>query len=216
MAISVKICGINTLDAMKASIETGSSFVGLVFYPPSPRSVTVAEAINLAKIVPPTIKKVGLFVDVSDKILKNITDDVPLDILQLHGKEPPQRVKKIKQFTGLPVIKAIHIENSGDFCEIEKYAGVADKILFDTKVPKNSKNFLPGVNALAFDWKLFGNQPWKDHWMLSGGLNAKNISEAVNLTGANTVDISSGVEITPGQKDPKLIKEFLETVLALS
>lgn len=216
MTICVKICGINTVIAMQAAIDAGASYVGLVFYPPSPRSVRISEAAILAKIVPNKIKKVGLFVDISDDPLKEIVDQVPLDILQLHGDETPERVVKIKDFTGLPVMKAIHIENSGDFSAVNKYTGIADQILFDAKVPKNLKNSLPGGNALSFDWKLFANQPWENNWMLSGGLNEKNIAKAVNTTGARAVDISSGVERGPGQKDPKLINAFIETVLALS
>ena len=216
MTICVKICGINTVIAMQAAIEAGASYVGLVFYPPSPRSVTISEAAILARIVPNEIKKVGLFVDISNDPLKDIVDQVPLDILQLHGNETPERVVKIKDFTGLPVMKAIHIETSSDFSAIDKYAGIADQILFDAKAPKDLKNSLPGGNALSFDWKLFANQPWKNNWMLSGGLNEENIAEAVNTTGARAVDISSGVEGRPGQKDPKLINAFIETVLALS
>ncbi|MEE2655883.1 MAG: phosphoribosylanthranilate isomerase [Pseudomonadota bacterium] len=216
MTICVKICGINTVIAMQAAIEAGASYVGLVFYPPSPRSVTISEAAILARIVPNEIKKVGLFVDISNDPLKDIVDQVPLDILQLHGNETPERVVKIKDFTGLPVMKAIHIETSSDFSAIDKYAGIADQILFDAKAPKNLKNSLPGGNALSFDWKLFANQPWKNNWMLSGGLNEENIAEAVNTTGARAVDVSSGVEGRPGQKDPKLINAFIETVLALS
>ena len=216
MTICVKICGINTVIAMQAAIEAGASYVGLVFYPPSPRSVTISEAAILARIVPNEIKKVGLFVDISNDPLKDIVDQVPLDILQLHGNETPERVVKIKDFTGLPVMKAIHIETSSDFSAIDNYAGIADQILFDAKAPKDLKNSLPGGNALSFDWKLFANQPWKNNWMLSGGLNEENIAEAVNTTGARAVDISSGVEGRPGQKDPKLINAFIETVLALS
>ena len=216
MTICVKICGINTVIAMQAAIEAGASYVGLVFYPPSPRSVTISEAAILARIVPNEIKKVGLFVDISNDPLKDIVDQVPLDILQLHGNETPERVVKIKDFTGLPVMKAIHIETSSDFLAIDKYAGIADQILFDAKAPKNLKNSLPGGNALSFDWKLFANQPWKNNWMLSGGLNEENIAEAVDTTGARPVDVSSGVEGRPGQKDPKLINAFIETVLALS
>ena len=216
MTICVKICGINTVIAMQAAIEAGASYVGLVFYPPSPRSVAISEAAILARIVPNEIKKVGLFVDISNDPLKDIVDQVPLDILQLHGNETPERVVKIKDFTGLPVMKAIHIETSSDFSAIDKYAGIADQILFDAKAPKNLKNSLPGGNALSFDWKLFANQPWKNNWMLSGGLNEENIAEAVDTTGARAVDVSSGVEGRPGQKDPKLINAFIETVLALS
>ena len=216
MTICVKICGINTVIAMQAAIEAGASYVGLVFYPPSPRSVSFSEAAILARIVPNEIKKVGLFVDISNDPLKDIVDQVPLDILQLHGNETPERVVKIKDFTGLPVMKAIHIETSSDFSAIDKYAGIADQILFDAKAPKDLKSSLPGGNALSFDWKLFANQPWKNNWMLSGGLNEENIAAAVNTTGARAVDISSGVEGRPGQKDPKLINAFIETVLALS
>jgi len=216
MAIRAKICGINTPIAMKAAVEGGASYVGLVFYPPSPRAVTVTEAVHLAKMVPATVQTVGLFVNTTDNLLKSALDQIPLDILQLHGKETPERVAAIKNFTGLPVMKAIHIGNSADLVEIERFAGIADKILFDAKVPENMENSLPGGNAISFDWTIFGNRAWQENWMLSGGLTANNVVEAIKVSGAGSVDVSSGVEAMPGQKDTKLIETFLETVLALS
>ena len=187
-----------------------------MFYPPSPRAVTVAEAVHLAKMVPDTVQTVGLFVNITDDLLNSVLDQIPLNILQLHGKETPERVNAIKDLTGLPVMKAIHIENAADFAEIERYTGVADQILFDAKVPKNLENSLPGGNAISFDWNLFGNRPWQKNWMLSGGLTANNVGEAIRISGAQSVDVSSGVETRPGRKDTKLIDAFLETVLALS
>ncbi|MBO37942.1 MAG: phosphoribosylanthranilate isomerase [Rhodospirillaceae bacterium] len=216
MTVQAKICGINSPIAMKAAIEGGASYIGLVFYPRSPRAVTVTEAAHLAKLVPGTVQKVGLFVNITDDLLNSVLDQLSLDILQLHGKETPERVSEIKDLTGLPVMKAIHIENSADFSEIERYTGVADQILFDAKVPKNMKNALPGGNAISFDWALFGNRPWQKNWMLSGGLTANNVGEAIRISGAQSVDVSSGVETMPGQKDIKMISAFLETVLALS
>jgi len=216
MTVQAKICGINSPIAMEAAVEGGASYIGLVFYPPSPRAVTVTEAAHLSKIVPKTVQTVGLFVNITDSLLNNVLDQIPLDILQLHGKETPERVNAIKDLTGLPVMKAIHIENKSDFSEIERYAGVADQILFDAKVPKNMENALPGGNAISFDWTLFGNRTWEKNWMLSGGLTANNVGEAIKVSGAQSVDVSSGVETMPGQKDIKLIHAFLETVLALS
>lgn len=216
MTVQAKICGINTTIAMKAAVRGGASYIGLVFYPPSPRAVTVAEAVHLAKMVPDTVQTVGLFVNITDDLLNSVLDQIPLNILQLHGKETPERVNAIKDLTGLPVMKAIHIENAADLAEIERYTGVADQILFDAKVPKNLENSLPGGNAISFDWNLFGNRPWQKNWMLSGGLTANNVGEAIRISGAQSVDVSSGVETRPGRKDTKLIDAFLETVLALS
>jgi phosphoribosylanthranilate isomerase len=215
MTVQAKICGINMPDAMQAAIDGGTSYVGLVFYPPSPRAVTGIEAAALAALVPDTVKKIGLFVDIDDDLLTDILNLVPLDILQLHGKETPERVAAIKNATGLPVMKAIHIEKADDFVGIDRYNDIADQILFDAKAPKDLKNALPGGNAISFDWSLFANHPWQNHWMLSGGLNAGNVAEAVRTSGARAVDVSSGVESAPGKKDTKLIAAFLETVLAL-
>ncbi len=215
MTVQAKICGINTPDAMQAAIDGGASYVGLVFYPPSPRAVTGADARALAKMVPASVKKVGLFVDIDDDQLSNILKQVPLDILQLHGKETPDRVAALKTTTGLPVMKAIHIEASEDFSAIDQYSDIADQILFDAKAPKDMKNALPGGNAISFDWGLFANRPWQENWMLSGGLNTDNIADAARISGTRAVDVSSGVESAPGTKDTKLIAAFLETVLAL-
>ncbi len=215
MTVQAKICGINTPDALQAAIDGGTSYIGLVFYPPSPRAVTGIEAATLAAMVPDSVKKVGLFVDIEDDLLNSILNQVPLDMLQLHGKEPPERIAAIKNATGLPAMKAIHIEKAEDFSNIDHYRDIADQILFDAKAPKDLKNALPGGNAISFDWSLFANHPWQDNWMLSGGLNADNIAEAVRISGARAVDVSSGVESAPGRKDSKLITEFLETVLAL-
>jgi phosphoribosylanthranilate isomerase len=215
MTVQAKICGINTPDALQAAIDGGTSYIGLVFYPPSPRAVTGIEAATLAAMVPDSVKNVGLFVDIEDDLLNSILNQVPLDMLQLHGKEPPERVAAIKNATGLPAMKAIHIEKAEDFSNIDHYRDIADQILFDAKAPKDLKNALPGGNAISFDWSLFANHPWQDNWMLSGGLNADNIAEAVRISGARAVDVSSGVESAPGRKDSKLITEFLETVLAL-
>ncbi|NKB18932.1 MAG: phosphoribosylanthranilate isomerase [Alphaproteobacteria bacterium] len=215
MTVQAKICGINTSDAMQAAIDGDTSYIGLVFYPPSPRAVTNVEAAVLAAMVPQSIKKVGLFVDIDDDQLANILKQTPLEVLQLHGKETPERVAAIKNATGLPVMKAIHIETAEDFENIGRYSDVADQILFDAKAPKNLENALPGGNAISFDWSLFADHPWQDNWMLSGGLNADNVAEAVRISGAQAVDVSSGVESAPGKKDTKLIGAFLETVLAL-
>ena len=215
MTVQAKICGIKTPSAMQAAIDGGTSYIGLVFYPPSPRAVTGIEAAPLAAMVPNSVKKVGLFVDIGDDRLTEILNNVPLDILQLHGKETPERVAEIKKATGLPVMKVIHIEKADDFAGIDRYSDIADQILFDAKAPKDLKNALPGGNAISFDWSLFANHPWQNSWMLSGGLNAANVAEAIHVSGARAVDVSSGVESAPGMKDNKMIAAFLETVLAL-
>ena len=200
---------------MQAALDGRADYIGLVFYPSSPRAVTSGEAAALTSQSPESTKKVGLFVDTTDDQLTNVLEEVPLDIIQLHGKETPERVAKIKILTGLPVMKAIHIENAEDFSNINRYTDIADQILFDAKAPRGLKNALPGGNAISFDWALFAGRPWKKNWMLSGGLNANNIVEAVSVSGARAVDVSSGVESATGVKDTKLIMEFLETVLAL-
>jgi phosphoribosylanthranilate isomerase len=215
MTVQAKICGINTPDAMQAAVDAGAAYVGLVFYPRSPRAVTGIEAAALATLVPDTVKKVGLFVDIEDDLLTDILNHVPLDILQLHGKETPERVAAIKNAADLPVMKAVHIERADDFAAIDRYSDIADQILFDAKAPKDLKNALPGGNGISFGWSLFANHLWQNNWMLSGGLNAGNVAEAIRISGARAVDVSSGVESAPGHKDPKLIAEFLETVLAL-
>ena len=213
MPVAVKICGINDAPAMRAAIDNGVRFVGLVFFPPSPRAVTPQQAQPLAAFVPATTTKVGLFVDPTDDLLRDTLAQVPLDMIQLHGNETPERVNAVKRFTGLKVMKVISIAAAEDLKKIATYEPVADWLLLDAKAPKGSA--LPGGNAVAFDWNLLRDLKLTKPWMLAGGLNAANLAEAVHTTNAQAVDISSGVEDTAGHKNPDKIRQFLTLATAL-
>lgn len=214
MAVKAKICGINSAEAIHAAIGGGAAYVGLVFYPPSPRAVTAAEAASLCADVPDGVVTVGLFVDIDDATLEGIAAAVPLDLLQLHGGETPKRVAEIKRRTGLPVMKAIKIAGAEDVATAEAYFDCADRLLFDAKAPPDMKGALPGGNALVFDWELIAGRSWPLPWMLSGGLDADNVAEAIRITGATAVDVSSGVETAPGVKNVDRIAAFLRAVAA--
>lgn len=208
MPIDVKICGIRSPDALDAAIAGGARAVGFVFYPPSPRALTPDIAANLARILPTGVRSVGLFVDASDEQIAAVTGRVPLDLLQLHGEETPRRVAEIRGRFGMQVMKAIRVATAEDLAPLAEYEDVADWILFDAKPPK-SVTALPGGTGIAFDWQLLQRVKIKNPWMLSGGLTAANLAEAVSLTGAKMVDVSSGVEDRPGVKSVARIQEFL-------
>ncbi|HTO83073.1 MAG TPA: phosphoribosylanthranilate isomerase [Methylomirabilota bacterium] len=209
MAVRAKICGINSREALDAAVAGGASFVGFVFYPPSPRALTPAAAGELAAAVPRTVGKLGLFVDDPDERIADVLAKAPLDMLQLHGQETPARVAAIRRHFGLPVMKAVKVAGADDLAAADGYIGVADWLLFDAKPPKEMTGALPGGNALAFDWQLLAGRAWPSPWMLSGGLTPENLGEAVRISGARVVDVSSGVEAAPGQKDPAKIAAFL-------
>jgi len=209
MAVRAKICGINSREALDAAVAGGASFVGFVFYPPSPRALTPAVAGELAAAVPRTVGKLGLFVDDPDERIAEVLAKAPLDMLQLHGQETPARVAAIRRQFGLPVMKAVKVAGADDLATADGYIGVADWLLFDAKPPKEMTGALPGGNALAFDWQLLAGRAWPSPWMLSGGLTPENLGEAVRISGARVVDVSSGVEAAPGQKDPAKIAAFL-------
>ena len=213
MNVHTKICGINDAASMQAAIDGGTKYVGLVFFPRSPRYVTQPQAKELAKLVPPNVTLVGLFVDPVDDLLKLKLADVPLNIIQLHGSETPQRVAAIKALTGLKVMKAIPVASAEDVALAASYEGVADYILFDAKAPAGAE--LPGGNAKSFDWHLLQGITLTKPWLLAGGLNAKNIAEAVKVSGAKIVDVSSGVEDAPGHKSPAKIGQFLTLAATL-
>ncbi len=215
MSVAVKICGINSTEAMAAAVGNGADFVGLVFYPPSPRALSPAEAKPLAARVPESVRKVGLFVDEDDAAFEAVLSGVPLDMLQLHGGESPARVREIKDRFGLPAIKAIKLAGTDDLAVAENYFDIADWLLFDAMPTADMAHALPGGNALAFDWRLLAGRDWPLPWMLSGGLDAGNVAEAVAISGAATVDVSSGVEDGPGRKSPAKIAVFLKAVAAL-
>ena len=210
-----KICGINSRDAMRESIEGGADFVGLVFYPRSPRAVTAIEAAQLVHGIPDHVGKVGLFVDLGDYMMTAILSQVSLDLLQLHGAETPARVQEIRQLTNIPVMKAIRVATDRNITEANSYVDVADRILFDAKAPPDMKCALPGGNAVTFDWNLLAGRKWPCPWMLSGGLHAGNVAAAIATSGTPSVDVSSGVEFSPGIKDSARIREFLTIVKGL-
>ena len=215
MSVDVKICGLSTAEAVAAAVEGGAAFVGLVFYPPSPRAVTPAEAAPLTALVPEGVVKTGLLVDAEDAAIGEILKSVPLDLLQLHGAESPARVAEIKARFGLPVMKVVKLRQPGDLESAAPYLAVADRLLFDAKPPEDMENALPGGNALAFDWTILAGTGWPLPWMLAGGLTPDNVARAVEITGAPAVDVSSGVEDAPGRKNPAKIKAFLEACRAL-
>ncbi|HLS68787.1 MAG TPA: phosphoribosylanthranilate isomerase [Kiloniellales bacterium] len=209
MTIECKICGITDTAALQAAIKGGARWMGLVFYPPSPRSLAVDQAASLATAARGRLERVGLFVDPQDSLLEETLRQVELDALQLHGEESPRRVSELRERWGLPVMKAIKVAREADLAAVVDYAPVVDRLLFDAKAPKDMVGALPGGNALSFDWRLIAGRQWPRPWMLSGGLTPENLGEAVRLTGARAVDVSSGVEARPGVKDPDRIAAFL-------
>ena len=210
--IRVKICGLSTQEGLQAVADTGAAYVGFVFFPKSPRSVTIEQARELALATPVGLAKVALVVDADNAFLDAITDAVPLDMLQLHGHESPERVLEIKARYGLPVMKAVGIADASDVPNIDLYNAVADQILIDAKPPKSAT--LPGGNGLSFDWTLIAKRRWPKPWMLAGGLTPYNVAEAIALTGATQVDVSSGVEAGVGIKDNAKIAAFVAAALA--
>ena len=205
--IRVKICGLSDPAHVAVAASSGARYVGFVFFGKSPRNVSVAQAASLAIDVPVGVAKVALVVNADDTLLDEITNSVPLDLLQLHGSEPPERVEQIKARYGLPVMKAVGVADASDLSALDEYAEVADQILVDAKPPKTAE--LPGGNGLSFDWRLIANRDWSAPWMLAGGLSADNVAEAIALTGATQVDVSTGVETAPGVKDAAMISNFI-------
>ena len=213
-SVKVKICGLTREADMLAVAKAGVSYAGLVFFAKSPRNLGLAQARDLALAAAPGLAKVALTVDADDDMLDAILHEVPLDMLQLHGRETPQRVSALKARYGLPVMKALGIADAEDLHKIDLYAGVADQLLIDAKPPTGSA--LPGGNGLAFDWRLLqARKYWALPWMLAGGLSAQNVAQAVQLTGARQVDLSSGVESAPGLKDADQIAAFMQAVQGL-
>ena len=207
MTARVKICGVTTEEAVTAAAEAGAAYLGFNFFPRSPRYADPALARDLAQAVPVGLAKVGLVVDEGDAMLDDLVATVPLDILQLHGRESPDRVREIRARYGLPVMKVVGVAAASDLPAIDAHAAVADMILVDAKAPKGA--VLPGGNGVAFDWSLIAGRRWPVPWMLAGGLTPANVAEAMRLTGARQVDVSSGVESAPGVKDPDLIRDFV-------
>lgn len=206
--VAVKICGVTSAQAASDAVGAGARYLGFVFFPPSPRHVSLADAALLARAVPVGVAKVALTVNADDAFLDALLADVPIDMLQLHGRETPERVQAIRDRYGLPVMKAVGVADEADLAALERYAQVADQLLIDAKPPKDAT--LPGGNGLAFDWRLLTGRDWPKPWMLAGGLTPENVAQAVALTGARQVDVSSGVESAPGQKDPTRIVDFMQ------
>ncbi|MGI9395298.1 MAG: phosphoribosylanthranilate isomerase [Boseongicola sp.] len=204
----VKICGLTTRETVSAAVKAGAAYVGFNFFPKSPRFLTIDAARLLALDIPEGIAKVALTVDADDALLDKITADLPLDMLQLHGTESVERVAAVKMRYGLPLMKAVGIADAPDVDAIHAYSAVSDQILVDAKPPNDAE--LPGGNGLTFDWRLIAGHRWSIPWMLAGGLTPDNVDEAVRLTGAKQVDVSSGVETTPGVKDAAAIRAFIE------
>jgi phosphoribosylanthranilate isomerase len=208
MGIAAKICGLSTEEAVTAAITGGAAYLGFVFYRPSPRAVTPQQAARLCETVPAGVARVGLFVDADDETIEAALIAAPIDVLQFHGGESPARVAEAKVRFGRPVMKVVAIAGAEDVLSAARYEDAADRLLFDAKPPRRP-DALPGGNGLAFDWGLIAGRKWRLPWMLSGGLTAELLPEAVRISGASAVDVSSGVEIRPGVKEPDKIRAFL-------
>lgn len=213
MSIDVKICGLSDPAAVASAVEGGAAMVGFVFFPASPRYLTPEQAAGLTGAVPDGIIRVALTVDADDALLAGIAATAGVDMLQLHGQETPGRVKDIRARFGLPVMKVIPVAAAADVAAADDYEDVADRFLFDAKPPEDATR--PGGNAEAFDWSLLKDNPCRKPWMLAGGLSAENLGLAVKTSGAQTVDVSSGVEDAPGVKSIDKIRAFLAVANSL-
>jgi phosphoribosylanthranilate isomerase len=209
MPAEVKICGLSTPETVDAAIEAGADFIGLVFFPKSPRNVSLEQAAALAERARGRSRIVALVVDADDALLTAIAETVHPDFIQAHGSETPERVAEIERLTGRPVIKAIRVKDEADIAAAARFSNAASLILYDAKAPETLGSALPGGNGHAFDWGLLegGHRP---AFMLAGGLNPENVEAAIRVTGAPMVDVSSGVESAPGIKDLWLIRKFVE------
>ncbi len=212
MSLTVKICGLSTDETLDAALGAGADMVGFVFFPPSPRHISFETARELAASVQGRAKKVALTVDADDATFSALVAALKPDILQLHGRESVERIVALKQAFGLEVMKALPIETTADLVALPGYAAVCDRILFDARPPKHATR--PGGLGAAFDWHVLDNLALKLPFMVSGGLTADNVAEAVRVTRASGVDVSSGVERAPGVKDPQLIERFIRAARA--
>ncbi|KPQ07626.1 MAG: phosphoribosylanthranilate isomerase TrpF [Rhodobacteraceae bacterium HLUCCA12] len=205
--VRVKICGLTRRADMAAVAQAGAAYAGLVFFERSPRCVSAAVARAIALDAPAGLARVGLFVDPSDELLDEVLAQVPLDFLQLHGKESVERLAELRTRFGLPLIKAVGVADEGDLPALHEFGRVADMLLVDARPPQDAP--VPGGNGLAFDWRLIAGRRWPCPWMLAGGLTADNVAMAVRMTGARQVDVSSGVETALGVKDAARIAAFV-------
>ena len=212
MSLIVKICGLCTRETLDVALDAGADMVGFVFFSPSPRHLSLETARDLGKQAGRRASKVALTVDADDATLANIVEALQPDILQLHGRESVARLRDIKQKFGLPVMKAIAVATPADLTSLPGYAAAADRILFDARAPREATR--PGGLGAVFDWHLLENLELSVPFMVSGGLHAGNVAEAVRVTRAGGVDVSSGVERTPGHKDPEMIRAFIRAARA--
>jgi phosphoribosylanthranilate isomerase len=213
MSLIVKICGLSTRETLDVALSAGADMVGFVFFPPSPRHLSLEAARELGRQAKGRASKVALTVDADDATLANIVEALQPDMLQLHGGETVARLRDIRQKFGLPVMKAIAVETAADLAALSGYAAVADRILFDARAPKQATR--PGGLGAVFDWHVLERLDLKLPFMVSGGLNAGNVAEAARVTRAGGVDVSSGVERTPGVKDPDMIRAFIRAARAV-
>jgi len=213
VSVRVKICGLTRAEDVAAVAAAGAAYAGFVFFPKSPRHLDPAAARALMLAVPEGIAKVALTVNATDAELDALIADLPIDILQLHGRESPDRVAAVRARSGLPVMKAVGIATEADLPALEDQGRAADMLLVDAKPAPGAA--LPGGNGLAFDWRLIAGRRWPVPWMLAGGLTPDNVAEAVRLTGARQVDVSSGVEAAPGVKDAARIADFVRAAQAV-
>ncbi len=206
-SVRVKICGLRTEADVAAVAAAGAAYAGFVFFEKSPRHLTLSHAKMLALAAPVGLAKVALVVDATDEALDALVAEVPLDMLQLHGHETPERVAEVRVRYGLPVMKAVGVADEGDLAGLMEMSLAADQLLIDAKPQPGAA--LPGGNGLSFEWRLLVGRKWLRPWMLAGGVTAENVAEAVRLTGARQVDVSSGVEGAPGVKDHARIAAFV-------
>lgn len=209
MAVDVKICGLSTAETVAAALDAGADLIGFAFFPKSPRNVSAEKAAELAALARGRARIVALIVDADDAAITHINETLSPDLFQAQGSETPARIAAIGQLTGKPVIKAIKVSDTSDIAAAQAYANVAGLILYDAKAPETLAGALPGGNGLAFDWSLLGSRN-ASSFILAGGLNPGNVAEAIRVTGASIVDVSSGVESAPGVKDIGLIRKFIE------
>ncbi|MGB3503444.1 MAG: phosphoribosylanthranilate isomerase [Mesorhizobium sp.] len=210
MPLDIKICGLSTPETVAAALDGGASHIGFIFFPKSPRNVTADLAGRLRQAAKGRAGAVAVTVDASEAELAAIVGTMAPDMLQLHGKETPERVAEVKARFGLPVIKAISVSNAEDITQAKRYPGIADRLLLDAKAPKGSE--LPGGNGVSFDWTLLSGLGGGVDYMLSGGLNPENVGEALRIANPPGIDVSSGVESAPGVKDVALIAAFFAAI----
>ncbi|MGI9482702.1 MAG: phosphoribosylanthranilate isomerase [Hyphomicrobiales bacterium] len=213
--VKVKICGLSTEETLSAALEAGADYVGLVFYQPSPRHLTIEQARPLAEQARGKAKIVALTVDPDNELIDAIATVIKPDYIQCHGSESPERVSEISTRTGIAVIKAIKVRDEKDVESAAPYEGIASMLLFDAKVPEGFANPLPGGNGVRFDWSLLDARKGASGFMLSGGIDMENVAQAIDIAKPAIIDVSSGVESAPGVKDAGLVREFVERIKGL-